>query len=283
MISVMAIRTESPQDSFPNLIDLLTSGFASFRLRFLALVLDAQKDAAKNAKDFREGSKQRESVETRSNYDTGRKCSPLTRTGACNMQGFCINWRSLPLVVGNDPCPALQIKYLLRKVEGRSQVMNSQETLQEISNLRLRFQMNNRLRLESLAALSRLFREHGENLNDELLSSLVFALPVELPGERVDFEAIVYEAKKPGTQPPQPGQPRPPQPPQPPPPQPPQPPPPQPPPPRTQPPQPPPPQPPPPKTQPPRGTASPHSESKKGPKAARTKERANRGQRTKVG
>src|SRR5579862_4980305 len=125
--------------------------------------------------------------------------------------------------------------------------MNNQESLQEIFNLRLRFQMNSRLRLESLAALSRLFREHGEDLHDELLATMVFALPAELPGQRPDFQAAAPEAKKPGTQPPQPGspgtQPHPPQPPSPQP-HPPQPPPPQPPPPRTQPPQPPPPQPP---------------------------------------
>ncbi len=97
--------------------------------------------------------------------------------------------------------------------------MNNQESLQEIFNLRLRFQMNSRLRLESLAALSRLFREHNEDLNDELLATMVFALPAELPGERPDFQVLTPEAKKPGTQPPQPGspgtQPHPPQPPSP--------------------------------------------------------------------
>jgi hypothetical protein len=60
--------------------------------------------------------------------------------------------------------------------------MNTQESLRQIANLRLRFQMNRRLRLESLAALSRVFREHGEPLEDELLASLVFALPEELLG-----------------------------------------------------------------------------------------------------
>jgi hypothetical protein len=60
--------------------------------------------------------------------------------------------------------------------------MDTQESLREIENLRLRFRMNNRLRLESLAALSKIFREHGEPLRDELLASLVFAVPEELNG-----------------------------------------------------------------------------------------------------
>src|SRR3712207_866309 len=60
--------------------------------------------------------------------------------------------------------------------------MRTQESLREIENLRLRFRMNNRLRLESLAALSRIFREHGETLSDELLASIVFAVPEELNG-----------------------------------------------------------------------------------------------------
>ena len=60
--------------------------------------------------------------------------------------------------------------------------MRTQESLREIENLRLRFRMNNRLRLESLAALSKIFREHGETLSDELLASIVFAIPEELNG-----------------------------------------------------------------------------------------------------
>ena len=71
--------------------------------------------------------------------------------------------------------------------------MNAQESLREISKLRLRFQMNNRLRLESLAALSKIFREHGEDLKDDLLSSLVFALPFELPGERAGESDSEYQ------------------------------------------------------------------------------------------
>ena len=58
--------------------------------------------------------------------------------------------------------------------------MQEHEALREAENLRFRFQMNNRLRLESLAAVSKVFREFGEPISDDLLSSLVFALPKEL-------------------------------------------------------------------------------------------------------
>ena len=60
--------------------------------------------------------------------------------------------------------------------------MDTQESMREVSGLRLRFQMNNRLRLESLAALSKVFREYGEPISDQLLSSVVLALPDELHG-----------------------------------------------------------------------------------------------------
>src|SRR6185503_5054739 len=58
--------------------------------------------------------------------------------------------------------------------------MEEQQALREAESLRFRFQMNNRLRLESLAAVSKVFREYGEPISDELLSSLVFAVPSEL-------------------------------------------------------------------------------------------------------
>ena len=58
--------------------------------------------------------------------------------------------------------------------------MQELESLREVESLRFRFQMNNRLRLEALAELSKLFREFGEPISDDLLSSLVFALPQEL-------------------------------------------------------------------------------------------------------
>lgn len=60
--------------------------------------------------------------------------------------------------------------------------MDTQESLREVANLRLRFQMNQRLRLESLAALSKVFREYGEPIRDELLANIVPAIPEELPG-----------------------------------------------------------------------------------------------------
>jgi len=61
--------------------------------------------------------------------------------------------------------------------------MTTQERMMEAAKIRFRFQMNNRLRLESLAALSRVFREHGESIADELLASFVLAVPEELVGE----------------------------------------------------------------------------------------------------
>ncbi len=58
--------------------------------------------------------------------------------------------------------------------------MNTSEPLRDVENLRFRVQMNNRLRLECLAAVSKVFREFAEPIKDELLSSIVFALPQEL-------------------------------------------------------------------------------------------------------
>jgi len=61
--------------------------------------------------------------------------------------------------------------------------MTVQESVREAAQLRLKMHVNGRLRLETLAALSRVFREHGEPIRDELLGSLVFAVPGELLGE----------------------------------------------------------------------------------------------------
>ena len=58
--------------------------------------------------------------------------------------------------------------------------MNTNESLRDVENLRFRVQMNNRLRLECLAAVSKVFREFNEPIDDQLLSSIVFALPQEL-------------------------------------------------------------------------------------------------------
>src|SRR5688572_31161634 len=86
--------------------------------------------------------------------------------------------------------------------------MDTQESMREVSGLRLRFQMNNRLRLESLAALSKVFREYGEPISDQLLSSIVLALPDELHGNGV-ISAKDNESKRdapgPGTGVPGPG------------------------------------------------------------------------------
>jgi hypothetical protein len=61
--------------------------------------------------------------------------------------------------------------------------MLMEERMMKAARLRLRLQMNNRLRLESMAALSRVFREYQEPLDDELLAALVLAVPEELLGE----------------------------------------------------------------------------------------------------
>jgi len=60
--------------------------------------------------------------------------------------------------------------------------MSVQNPIMEAAGLRLRLQMNNRLRLEVLAALSKVFREFGEPVSDELLASVVLAIPDELAG-----------------------------------------------------------------------------------------------------
>ena len=69
--------------------------------------------------------------------------------------------------------------------------MTTQESLREAARLRLRVQMNNRLRLESIAAISKVFREFGEPIEDELLASVVFAVPAELMGEYNPMNATV--------------------------------------------------------------------------------------------
>ena len=61
--------------------------------------------------------------------------------------------------------------------------MTMQEVMTEAAKLRLRLHLNSRLRLELLAALSRVFRENNEPLRDEVLASIVLAVPQELVGE----------------------------------------------------------------------------------------------------
>jgi hypothetical protein len=85
--------------------------------------------------------------------------------------------------------------------------MAAPESLREIFNLRLRLQMNNRLRLETLAALSKVFREYNEPLRDELLASVVLALPEELPGTSLSTYAGPPPGTPPGTPPGPPGTP----------------------------------------------------------------------------
>jgi outer membrane biosynthesis protein TonB len=58
--------------------------------------------------------------------------------------------------------------------------MEPRESFRDVENLRFRFQMNNRLRLECLAAVSKVFRDFEEEIADDLLASIVFALPQEL-------------------------------------------------------------------------------------------------------
>ena len=58
--------------------------------------------------------------------------------------------------------------------------MEPRESFRDVENLRFRFQMNNRLRLECLAAVSKVFRDFEEPIADDLLASVVFALPQEL-------------------------------------------------------------------------------------------------------
>lgn len=67
-------------------------------------------------------------------------------------------------------------------------------------------QTDARFHLEVLAALSRTFRENGESISNDLLRSLVFAVPDELPG-RGDASAMVNSTRRPAYAkiPPQPG------------------------------------------------------------------------------
>lgn len=86
--------------------------------------------------------------------------------------------------------------------------MEARESLREVENLRFRFQMNNRLRLECLAAVSKVFREFGEPIKDELLSSIVFALPQELISSNGHgFAQVELSAAQPGNPPQSPDKP----------------------------------------------------------------------------
>src|SRR4051812_33207220 len=65
----------------------------------------------------------------------------------------------------------------------------------EIASLRLRFQANNRLRLEFLGALSKILRDYGEPISDDLLAIVVLAMPNELADLGRPLEAT---SKRPG-------------------------------------------------------------------------------------
>lgn len=84
--------------------------------------------------------------------------------------------------------------------------MNNRGALREARRLRLKMQMDGRFHLEVLAALSRTFRENGESVSNDLLRSLVFAVPDELPGQG-SASAMVNSTGRPAYVkiPPQPG------------------------------------------------------------------------------
>jgi hypothetical protein len=83
--------------------------------------------------------------------------------------------------------------------------MTAHESVQAAAQLRFRMYANNRLRLETLAALSKVFREHNEPIQDELLGNLVFAVPQELLGEAPPAARGRFEAKGQPSAPPPPG------------------------------------------------------------------------------
>src|SRR5690349_6314537 len=58
--------------------------------------------------------------------------------------------------------------------------MQREETLREIAALRHNLHINSRLRLEFLASISKLLRDYGITADDQLLGSLILAIPDEL-------------------------------------------------------------------------------------------------------
>jgi hypothetical protein len=80
--------------------------------------------------------------------------------------------------------------------------MDSNERLRAVSNLRYAFQSKSRLRLEFLGELSKILRVHGQSVPDDLLTSIVIAIPEELPGEGfASSENLGCSAKKTGRPP----------------------------------------------------------------------------------
>jgi hypothetical protein len=78
--------------------------------------------------------------------------------------------------------------------------MNGQEMVRRMLVLRQTFQINNRLNLEFQALLSKLLREHGVSVEDDLLRNLMLAVPDELMGgSRID-PGEAYRPQSQGTQ-----------------------------------------------------------------------------------
>jgi hypothetical protein len=76
--------------------------------------------------------------------------------------------------------------------------MDSNERIRAVSNLRYAFQSKSRLRLEFLGELSKILRVHGQAIPDELLASIVVAIPEELPGEGfASSESVGIRAEQP--------------------------------------------------------------------------------------
>jgi hypothetical protein len=74
--------------------------------------------------------------------------------------------------------------------------MEREQSLQDIAVLRHSIHINNRLRLETIASLSRLFREYQVPIKDELLGELILALPAELNG--TNYETLGHVSDHPG-------------------------------------------------------------------------------------
>ena len=110
--------------------------------------------------------------------------------------------------------------------------MTNQEALREVLAARHSLQVNPRLRLEFMASVSKLLRDHHVEAGEELLRSVVLAIPEELMNGNGSHQLLAQRAyksksqkpfKPPQPKPPKPPQPKPPKPPGPKPPKPPQP------------------------------------------------------------
>ena len=95
----------------------------------------------------------------------------------------CVGGRfAIDFALSNKPVEFSTVEPGRDLANRKDRFMTTQERAMEVAKLRLRFQMNGRLRLESLAALSKVFREYNEPIREELLGSIVFAVPEELLG-----------------------------------------------------------------------------------------------------